>query len=159
MFHARPLRNPPWGWPCGGDCGDLTAHDLSPICDVAPFVVRRTYANLRPRQSTFLRSSTSRPQRRATVVTRLRRASPSVSAPSATRRDLGRSRWASLWWSPPAPGRGRRMGWTSYHVGAQRGPGVFLRKMLLTVAMPAPSGVVTTGRCRCVRSRLVVTGV
>ena len=165
----RRCHDPRWGWPCGGERGDLAAHNLSSICNVVhlrrrPFgtssipVVRHMNANLRYRQSTFLRSSTLRLQRRATVVTRLRRASPLVSAPSATRRDLGQSRWASSWWSPPAPGRGRGTGWTSFHVGARRGPGVFLRRTLLTVAMPAPSGVAMTSRCRRARSRLVIVG-
>ena len=155
----RLLRDLPWEWPCGGDCGDLVAYDLSPICNVAPFVVRCTHADLRPRQSMFLRFSTSRPQRRATVATRLRQASPLVSQPSMTRRGLGRSQWATSWWSPPTPGRGKGTGWAHCQFGAQREPVIFLQKTIPTTATPAPSGVVMTGRCWRACSRLVIARV
>ena len=123
-------------------------------------VVHCTHANLRYRQSTLpLGFPTLRPQWQATVVTRLHQANLLVSGPSATKRALGQSRWGSLWWSPPAPGRGRGTGWVIPHFGARRRHSVFLRKTLLTVAMPAPSGVAITGRCRHVRSRLGVVGV
>ena len=122
-------------------------------------VVHCMHANLRYRRSTFLVFRTSPLPQRATVATHLRQASPLVSGPSATRRALGQSWWGSLWWLPPIPGRGRGTGWVIPQVGAQRGPSVFLRKTIPTVAMPAPSGVAMTGRCRRTCSRLVVIRV
>ena len=56
-------------------------------------------------------------------------------------------------------GKRRGTGWVLPHVGAQRGPNVFLRKTLPTVATPALSGVAMTSRCRRARSRLIVAGV
>ena len=68
-------------------------------CPSLSYVVCRTYANLRYRQSTSPPGFwTLRPQRWATVATCLRQTSPSVSGPSATRKALGQSRWVTLWW-------------------------------------------------------------
>ena len=70
------------------------------------YVVRRTHANLQYRQSTSPPGFwTSRPQRWATVATRLRQTSPSVSGPSATRKALGQSQWATSWWSAGSSAR------------------------------------------------------
>ena len=51
------------------------------------------------------------------------------------------------------------MGWAHCQFGAQREPIVFLRKTILTTAMPAPSSVVMTGPCRRACSRLIVIHV
>ena len=64
------------------------------------YIVHCMHANLRYRQSTSPPGFwTSRPQRWATVVTRLQQTSPLVSGPSVTRKALGWSRWATSWWS------------------------------------------------------------
>ena len=127
-----------------------------PFATLSIPVVRCMNANLQYRQSTLPPGfQILRLQRRTTVATRLRQRSPSVSGPSATRRALGQSRWATLWWSTH-PGRGGGTEWVLLHVGAQRGPSVFLRRTLPTVATPAPSGVTMTSCCRHVCSRLVV---
>ena len=150
-------RNPPWGWPCGGE---RTAHNLSSIYDVVrlrhhPFatlslsVVCRTYANLRYRPSTSRAFRTSPlPPLRATVVTRLCRTILLVSRPNATRRALGQSRRGSLWWSTPPPGRGRGTGWERNPFGARREQGVCRWMTPLTGEIPALSGAAVTTTCQ-----------
>ena len=34
--YVRCLHDPLWGWPCGGECGNLAAHDSLSICNVIP---------------------------------------------------------------------------------------------------------------------------
>ena len=161
-------RNPLWGWPCGGE---RAAHNSSSVCDVVRLrrhlfatsslsVIRRTFANLRYRLSTSRAFWTSLPPPpRATVATRLRQTSLSVSGPNAMRRALGRSRRGSSWWSTPPPGRGRGTGWGKNPFGARREQGVCRWMMPPTGEIPAPSGAAVTITCQRACSRLVVTGV
>ena len=123
-------------------------------------VVRRTFANLQYRPSTSRAFRTSPPPPpRATVATRLRRASLSVLEPSATRRALGQGRQGSSWWSPPPPGRGRGTGSGSNPFGAPREQGVRRWTTPPTGIIPAPSGAAATTTCQRACSRLVVAGV
>ena len=122
-------------------------------------VVRCTHANLRYRPSTFRAFQTSPLPQQATVATRLRRASPSVSGPSATRRALGQSPRGSLWWSPPLLRRGRGTGWGRNLFGAQREQDVCRWMTPLTREIPAPSGAAATTPCQHACSRLIIAGV
>ena len=122
-------------------------------------VVHHTLANLQYRLLTFRVFWTSPLPQRATVATCIRRASLSVSKPSAMRRALGRSRRGSLWWSPPPPGRGRGTGSGSNPFGAPREQGVRRWTTPPTGIIPAPSGAAATTTCQRACSRLVVAGV
>ena len=123
-------------------------------------VVRHTYANLRYRPSTFRAFRTSPPPPpRATVVTRLRRTSLSVSGPSATRRALGQSQRGSSWWSTPPPGRGRGTGWEKNPFSAQREQGICRWMTPPMGEIPAPSGAAATTPCQRAYGRLVVVAV
>ena len=122
-------------------------------------VVRCTLANLRFRPSTFCAFQTSPlPLPRATVATRLRQISLSVSGPSAMRA-LGQSRQGSSWWSTPPPGRGRGTGWEGNPFGAPRELGVYRWTTPLTGEIPALSGAAATTTCQRTCGRLVVAGV
>ena len=107
----------------------------------------------------FLAFQTSPLLPQATVVTRRRRASPSVSWPSAMRRALHRSQQGSSWWLPPPPGRGRGMGWERNPFSAQRELGVYRWTTPPAGEIPAPSGAAAITPCQRACSRLVVAGV
>ena len=104
-------------------------------------------ANLHYRPSTFLVVRTSPLLPRAMVATCLCQISLSVSGPSAMRRALGQSRWGSLWWSSPPPGRGRGTGWERNPFGAQRELGVYRWMTPPMGEIPAPSGAAAMTPC------------
>ena len=85
------------GGPAVGNVAILQRTICHPFTMLPPPVVRCTYANLQCRLSTFLAFLTLPWLQRATVATHFRRASPSISGPSATKRALGWSWWGSLW--------------------------------------------------------------